>query len=81
MKKKEECPAWGNNCTQCKKTNHFAVMCRNSSGSKHNVHMVEDLYDSESEDNNYVLTLEERNHPRSQNHAVHKENLCTYGVE
>ena len=35
-------------------------MCRNSSGSKHNVHMVEDLYDSESEDDNYVLTLEER---------------------
>lgn len=36
------------------------LSCAGIQAEANNVHMVEDLYDSVSEDDNYVLTLEER---------------------
>ena len=60
---KEECPAWGKKCLKCNKSNHFASQCRNKSGKvKGKVHGVDELYESEDEEIeyvDYVLTVKE----------------------
>lgn len=46
--RKEECPAFGQNCKYCKKPNHFAVFCKQKKKKK--LHAVADTESEESEE-------------------------------
>ena len=54
--KKEKCPAWGKQCSKCKKSNHFAKVCQQTKrrwrpiakSKQAKVYQVHDTEDSES---------------------------------
>ena len=62
---KFKCPAWGKNCTLCKKPNHFAVACKSkaypskSSYKRKPVSIVDEDTDSSEEYVAMVITKEE----------------------
>ena len=53
--KKEECPAWGKTCKNCKTKNHFAVKCQ----QKKKLHAVQES-ESESDDEQLLSVGQER---------------------
>ena len=53
--KKEECPAWGKTCKNCKKKNHFAVKCQ----QKKKLHAVQES-ESESDDEQLLSVGQKR---------------------
>ena len=70
--KREECPAWGKQCSKCGQSNHFPVKCPNSKYRPrvHKVQHDDSNTDSETSDEEWIKVV------HSQDHKSSKEVKC-----
>ena len=65
--KREECPAWGKQCSKCGQSNHFPVKCPNSKYRPrvHKVQHDDSNTDSETSDEEWIKVVHSKDHKSS----------------
>ena len=78
--KKEECPAWGKQCTKCGKRNHFAVKCSQTTRTQGAVNTLAFAQDDYFEENDEEYTLVLDNSINNHSNGSHSRKLYAHLV-